>query len=37
MECIENHGFSEKTIKRIKEYLKERKETLMEAWHEYQE
>lgn len=37
MECIANNGFSEKTIKRIKEYLKDRKQSLMEAWHEYQE
>ena len=36
MECVENHGFSEKSLKRIKEYLKERKSNLLEAWDEYQ-
>jgi hypothetical protein len=35
-ECIENRGFSEKSLKRIKEYLMERKVTLLEAWDEYQ-
>ncbi len=37
MECIESYGFSQRTLKRIKDYLEERKETLLEAWHEYQE
>ena len=37
LECIENSGFSEKSLRRIKEYLKERQETLRRAWYEYQE
>lgn len=36
MECMENHGFSEKSLRRIKEYLKERKTNLLEAWDDYQ-
>ncbi len=36
MECIENFGFSEKSLRRIKEYLKERRSILLEAWNEYQ-
>ncbi|MFN7728498.1 MAG: DUF4160 domain-containing protein [Bdellovibrio sp.] len=37
MECTENHGFSEKSVKRIKQYFNERKDRLREAWDEYQE
>ena len=37
LECIESHGFSQKTLKQIKGYLEERKANLMEAWNEYQE
>lgn len=29
-------GYSQKDIKRIKEFLKHRKEHLLEFWHEYQ-
>jgi len=29
--------FSEKSLRRIHEYLKERQKYLLEAWHEYQE
>ncbi len=36
MECIENHGFSEKSLRRTREYLIARKSSLLEAWHEYQ-
>jgi hypothetical protein len=37
LECLESYGFTEKTLKRIREYLKERKETLLEVWDEYKE
>lgn len=37
LECLDNYGFSEKTLKRIKAYLKERQHSLLEAWDEYQD
>lgn len=36
-ECIESYGFTVKSLNRLREYLKERKDTLWEAWIEYQE
>lgn len=36
LECMENHGFSEKSLRRIKEYLKDRKMNLLEVWDDYQ-
>jgi hypothetical protein len=36
-ECIFCRGFSQKAVKRIKVFLKERKSLLMEAWNDYQE
>jgi hypothetical protein len=36
LDCIENYGFSEKSLRRIKEYLKERRVNLLEAWDDYQ-
>ena len=37
LECLENHGFSEKSIRRIKVFLTPRIERLMEVWNEYQD
>ena len=34
-EVIENSGFSEKTLKEVIKVLKAEKETLFEAWREY--
>ena len=36
-ECIFCRGFSQKAVKRIKVFLKERKPLLIEAWNDYQE
>ena len=36
-ECIFARGFTQKALKQIKSFLKERKSLLMEAWNEYQE
>jgi len=36
LECIENYGFDEKSIRRIRTYLESRKDRLKEAWDEYQ-
>lgn len=35
-ECIESYGFTANSLKRIRQYLKEREATLWEAWNEYQ-
>jgi len=36
-ECIFSRGFSQKALKKIRAFLKEREGLLMEAWDEYQE
>ncbi len=35
-ECMESYGFTENSLRRICDYLKEREETLWKAWNEYQ-
>lgn len=37
MECTFSRGFTERALKRILEFVKNNKEELLEAWHEYQE
>lgn len=37
LECFYSKGFSRRSLKRIEDYLRERKQTLMEAWNDYQE
>ncbi len=34
--CLMNRGFDRATVSRFRKFLKERQETLLEAWHEYQ-
>jgi hypothetical protein len=36
-ECISSRGFSQNALKKLKAFLKERKDFLLEAWDEYQE
>lgn len=37
LECYFSRGFSQKELKRIKSFLKAKKDICMEAWYEYQE
>lgn len=37
LDCISSRGFSQKALKKIKAFLNERKDYLLEAWNEYQE
>jgi hypothetical protein len=37
MACIYSRGFSQKALKQIKAFLRDRKSVLLEAWHDYQE
>jgi hypothetical protein len=37
LECVYSRGFSEKSLKQVRDYLKDKKSFLLEAWHEYQE
>ena len=37
IECFYSRGFSERALREIKEYLKDKKKFLLEAWNEYQE
>ena len=36
-ECISVKGFSNRDVRRIRDFLRERKKMLMEAWDDYQE
>jgi hypothetical protein len=37
LECISSHGFSQKALKTIQEFLESRQKRLLEIWDEYQE
>jgi len=37
LKLIKNYGFSERTLKKITSYLKVRQNSLLEAWHDYQD
>jgi hypothetical protein len=37
LECFFCRGFSQKALRQMKAFLKERKTLLMETWNEYQE
>ena len=37
LECISSYGFSQKFIKMIQDYLKQRQSKLKEVWNELQE
>ena len=36
VECYYSRGFSEKALREIKEFIKTKKDYLLEVWHEYQ-